>query len=264
MIETQRPSHGEPDAGPAGGGARGRSAGRWHHQAPLLAAVLALSAAVVTQATPALAATTPQVSIACAAANDCTATGTGFTPSGKVQVQALAGTTAFYSSTIVASATTEVCVQGLKPHCVDVPGGLFSAALPIDYGLACNATAAGAMQYTDVSSGTVVAKPVTWTGPCATPTTTTLLIPSSVESGFTAVNPAIVTAGSTTVTWGTVTISVNGVPYCSYAAGASSGCTLTNLPLLVDQIQASYSGSLVPYYAPSSASESVTVWPFDE
>ena len=63
------------------------------------------------------------------------------------------------------------------------------------------------MQYTDVSTGTVVTKPVTWTGPCATP---------------------------------------------------------TNLPLLVNQVQASYSGSLVPYYAPSSASESVTVWPFDE
>src|SRR5580692_9241209 len=148
MIGTQHPSHGGPDAGPAGGGGRGRSAGRWRRRAPMLAAALALSAAVVTQATPALAATTPQVSITCAATNECTATGTGFTPSGKVQVQALAGTTAFYTSTIVA-------------------------------------------------------KPVTWTGPCATPTTTTLLIPSSVESGFTAVNPAIVTAGSTTVTWGT-------------------------------------------------------------
>src|SRR5580692_1123781 len=134
MIETQYPSHGGP--------------GRWRRRAPMLATVLALSAAVVTQATPALAATTPEVSITCAGTNDCTATGTGFTPSGKVQVQALAGTTAFYTSTIVA-------------------------------------------------------KPVTWTGPCATPTTTTLLIPSSVESGFTAVNPAIVTAGSTTVTWGT-------------------------------------------------------------
>jgi hypothetical protein len=118
----------------------------------MLAVALALSAAVVTQATPALAATAPQVTIACAATNECSATGTGFTPSGTVQVQALAGSTSFATSTIVASATTEVCVQGLKPHCVDVPR--------------------------------------------------------------------------------------------------------------VDQIQASYSGSLVPYYAPSSASEAVTVWPF--
>jgi hypothetical protein len=259
MTETQHPGHGGPAAGPAG---------RWRRRAPMLAAALALAlalaAAVAAQATPALAATTPQVSIACAATSECTATGTGFTPSGTVQVQAVAGTTAFSTSTIVASAPAEVCVQGLKPHCVDVPGGLFSAALPIDYGLACNATAAGAMRYTDVSTGTVVTKPVTWTGPCATPTTTTLLIPSSVEAGFTAVNPAVVTAGSAPVTVGTVTISVNGVPYCSYTAGASSGCTLTNLPLIVDQIQASYSGSLVPYYAPSSASESVTVWPFDD
>jgi hypothetical protein len=264
MIETQHPSHGGPDAGPAGGGARGRSAGRWRRRALMLAAVLALSAAVVTQATPALAATTPEVSITCAGTNDCTATGTGFTPSGTVQVQALAGTTAFYASTIAASAPTEICVQGLKPHCFDVPGGDFSAALPIDYGLACNATVAGAMQYTDVSTGTVVTKPVTWTGPCATPTTTTLLLPASSEPGLTAVNPAKVTAGSTTVTVGTVTISVNGVAVCSYTAGTSSGCTVTDFPVGADQVQASYSGSLVPYYAPSSASESVTIWPFDD
>ena len=131
MIETQHPSHGGP--------------GRWRRRAPMLAAVLALSAAVVTQATPALAATTPEVSITCAGTNDCTATGTGFTPSGTVQVQALAGSTAFYTSTIAASAPTEICVQVLKPPCVDVPGGDFSAALPIDYGLTCNATAAGTM-----------------------------------------------------------------------------------------------------------------------
>jgi hypothetical protein len=256
MLETQHPGHG----GPAGGRPWGRRRG-W---VPMLAAVLALSAAVVTLARPALAATTPQVTVTCAATNDCSATGTGFTPSGKVQIQALAGTTAFSASTIIASATTEVCVQGLKPHCIDVPGGLFSAPLPIDYSLACNGTAAGAMQYTDVSTGTVVAKPVTWTGPCATPTTTTLLLPASSESGLTAVNPATVTAGSTTVTVGTVTISVNGVSVCSYTAGTSSGCTVTDFPVGVDQVQASYSGSLVPYYAPSSASESVTIWPFDD
>jgi hypothetical protein len=250
MIETQHPSHGGP--------------GRWRRRAPMLATVLALSAAVVTQATPALAATTPEVSITCAGTNDCTATGTGFTPSGTVRVQALAGTTAFYTSTIAASAPTEICVQGLKPHCIDVPGGDFSAPLPIDYGLACNATVAGAMQYTDVSAGTVVTKPVTWTGPCATPTTTTLLLPASSEPGLTAVNPAKVTAGSATVTVGTVTISVNGVAVCSYTAGTSSGCTVTDFPVGVDQVQASYSGSLVPYYAPSSASESVTIWPFDD
>lgn len=260
MLETQHPCHG----GPADDRPWSRSPGRRRGRVLMLTAALALSAAVAAQATPALAATTPQVTITCAATNDCSATGTGFTPSGKVQVEALAGTTAFYTATIVASAATEVCVQGLKPHCFDVPGGDFSAVLPIDYGLACNATVAGTMQYTDVSTGTVVAKPVTWTGPCATPTTTTLLLPASSEPGLTAVNPATVTAGSTTVTVGTVTISVNGVPVCSYTAGTSSGCTVTDFPVGVDQVQASYSGSLVPYYAPSSASESVTIWAFDD
>ncbi len=260
MLETQHPCHG----GPADGRPWVRLPGRRRGRVLMLAAVLALSAAVVAQATPALAATTPQVTITCAATNDCSATGTGFTPSGEVQVEALAGTTAFATSTIVASASTEVCVQGLKPHCFDVPGGDFSAALPIDYGLACNATVAGATQYTDVSTGAVVTKPVTWTGPCATPTTTTLLLPASSEPGLTAVNPATVTAGSTTVTVGTVTIAVNGVSVCSYTAGTSSGCTVTDFPVGVDQVQASYSGSLVPYYAPSSASESVTIWAFDD
>jgi hypothetical protein len=260
MTET----HDGPAAGGAQSRARSRAPGRWRRRTPMLAVALALSAAVVTQAAPALAATTPEVSITCAGTNDCSATGTGFTPSGTVQVQALAGSTSFATSTITASATTEVCVQGLKPHCIDVPGGDFSAALPIDYGLACNATVAGSMQYTNVSTGTVVTKPVTWTGPCATPTTTTLLLPASAEAGLTAVNPATVTAGSTTVTVGTVTISVNGVAVCSYTAGTSTGCTVTDFPVGVDQVQASYSGSLVPYYAPSSASESVTIWPFDD
>jgi hypothetical protein len=263
MTETHYLCPDTPAAAGAGSRPQSRPRGRWRRRTPMLAVALALSAAAVTQATPALAATTPEVTITCAGTNECSATGTGFTPSGTVQVQALAGTTAFATSTLVASATTEVCVQGLKPHCVEVPGGDFSAPLPIDYGLACNVTEAGAMQYTNVATGAVVVKPVTWTGPCATPTTTTLLIPSSVEAGFTDTDPATVTAGSATVESGTVTISVNGVAVCSYPAGSSSGCTLTNLPVGVDQIQASYSGSLVPYYAPSSASEAVTVWPFD-
>jgi hypothetical protein len=148
-----------------------------------------------------------------------------------VQAQAFAGTAAFSSSDLTASAPSRVCVTGLKPICYEVGGGAFTAALPVDYGLVCDATAAGTMQYTDVSSGVVVSKPVTWTGPCVTPTTTTLSIPSTVDTGWTAaVNPAGVTAGSTVVTSGTVTIAVNGVSFCSYTAGASSGCNLAGLP----------------------------------
>lgn len=240
-----------------------RTRARWRRRVVMLAAALALPLAAVAQASPALAAT-PQVTITCAATNNCTATGTGFTPSGTVQVQALAGTTVFSASSLAASGPTQVCVQALKPHCTTLPGGTFTAALPIDYGLACNATAAGTMQYTNVASGAVVSKPVTWTGPCSSPTTTTLSIPPTVDTAWTAVNPASVTAGSTTVGAGTITITVNGVPVCSYTAGASSGCTLANLPLGTDQVQASYSGNAIPPYDSSSASATVSVIPVQQ
>jgi hypothetical protein len=234
-----------------------RGRGRWRWGAVILAAAVPL--AVAAQAAPALAAVSPQVTITCTATNNCTASGTGFTPSGQVKVQALAGTSAFYSSTLTASAPTEVCSGGLKPHCDEVGGGSFTAALPVDYGLVCDATAAGTMEYTDAGSGLTVSKPVTWTGPCVTPTTTALSIPSTVDTGWSAVNPASVTSGSTAVTSGTVTISVNGTSVCSYTAGASSGCTLGNLPAGTDQVQASYSGSTIPPYDPSSTSATVTV-----
>jgi hypothetical protein len=241
---------------PDGGPARGR-----RRRVVMLAAALALPLAVAAQASPALAAS-PVVTITCAATNNCTASGTGFTPSGQVQVQAFAGSAAFSSSDLTASAPSRVCVTDPlgKPSCFEAGGGAFTAALPVDYGLVCDATAAGAMQYTDVSSGVVVSKPVTWTGPCVTPTTTTLSIPSTVDTGWTAaVNPATVTAGSTVVTSGTVTITVNGVSFCSYTAGASSGCSLAGLHVGTDQVQASYSGSTIPPYDPSSASATVTV-----
>ena len=238
--------------------ARGRPEGRGRRRVVMLAAALALPLAVAAQASPALAAS-PQVTITCAATNNCTASGTGFTPSGQVHAQAFAGTAVFSSSYLTASAPTQVCVNGLKPHCFEFGGGTFTAVLPVDYGLVCDATAAGTMQYTDVSSGAVVSKPVTWVGPCVTPTTTTLSIPSTVDTGWTAVNPARVTAGSTAVTSGTITITVNGASFCSYTAGASSGCSLANLPAGTDQVQASYSGSAIPPYDPSSASATVTV-----
>lgn len=148
---------------------------------------------------------------------------------------------------------------GDLPHCYEVGGGAFTATLPVDYGLMCDTTAAGTMEYTDVASGVTVSKPVTWTGPCVTPTTTTLSIPSTVDTGWSASNPASVTAGSTAVTSGTVTIAVNGASVCSYTAGTSSGCTLANLPAGTDQVQASYSGSTIPPYDPSSTSATVTV-----
>lgn len=238
----------------------GEPAARGRRRVMMLAVALALPLAVVAQAAPALA-STPQVTITCAATNNCTATGIGFTPSGEVQVQAYAGTTVFSSSSLAASGPSRVCVQGLKPHCSEFPGGTFTAALPIDYGVACNATVAGTMHYTDVATGAAVSKAVTWTGPCASPTTTTLSIPSTVDTDWTAVNPASVTAGSTGVGVGTITITVNGVSVCSYTAGASSGCTLAELPLGTDQVQASYSGNAIPPYDSSSASETVNVIP---
>lgn len=111
------------------------------------------------------------------------------------------------------------------------------------------------MQYTNVSSGAAVSEPVIWTGPCVQPTTTTLSIPSTVDTDWSAVNRASVTAGSTGATSGTITITVNGATAFSHTAGASSGCTL-NLPAGDDQVQASYAGSAIPPYEPSA---SVTV-----
>ena len=227
----------------------------------MLAVALALPLAVAAQASPALAVeVSPQVTITCASPTNCTASGTGFTPGGQVQVQATAGTTVFSSSSLVTSAPTRQCVTDPlgKPICLEVGGGAFTAALPVDYGLICNTTAAGTVRYADVSSGKAVSEPVTWTGPCVQPTTTTLSIPSTVDTGWSAVNPASVTAGTAYVTSGTITITVNGTTVCSYTAGASPGCTL-NLPAGDDQVDASYAGSAIPPYDPSSASVTVNV-----
>jgi hypothetical protein len=245
----------EPETGPVAGSARRRG----RRRLVLLAAAVAVPVAVLAQAAPALAATSPTVSISCAATNNCTADGSGFTSGGKVQVQALAGTTSFYSSSLVASTPTRTCITTPKPVCVTVPGGFFSAPLPIDYGLACNATAAGTMEYTDVSKGVTVSEPVTWTGPCAQPTTTTLSIPSGLDTGWSATNPAYVMAGSTRVTSGTISITVDGVSYCSYSLAGGTGCTLANLPVGTYAIDASYSGSTIPPEDTSSATVNVTV-----
>jgi hypothetical protein len=209
-------------------------------------------------AAPALAAS-PQLAVTCATADSCRATGTGFTPTGQVRVQSYAGTTLLSSTSVTASAQTLVCATGgVKPVCHYVGGGRFGMALPVDSGLACDATAAGTVTATDLSTGLATSKPITWVGPCIS-TTTTLSLPSQVATGWTAAtNPAVVTAGSTTVTSGTVTITVNGGSPCTYTAGATSGCTLANMPVGTDEVKASYSGTAE--YAPSSASESVVVY----
>ena len=69
----------------------------------MLAVALALPLVVAAQASPALA-VSPQVTITCASPTNCTASGTGFTPSSQVQVQATAGTAVFSTSSLVASA----------------------------------------------------------------------------------------------------------------------------------------------------------------
>lgn len=202
------------------------------------------------------------VTITCSGPNQCTATGTGFTPSGRVLEQASTGSGVFSSSYLTASAPTRVCATGgVKPVCRLVGGGGFTAPLPADYGLACDATAAGTVSYTDLTSHAVVTKQVTYVGPCPEPTTTTLLIPSTIDTGWTSSAPATVTAGSALVTSGTITITVNGSTLCSYTPGTGSGCTVANLPAGTDHVQATYSGSAEPRYDPSSASATVTVLP---
>ena len=221
----------------------------------MLGTVAALALTVVAQAPPAFAAS-PGITITCAGtSSNCTVSGAGFTPGGRVQVQASAGGAVFSSSSLVASEPTRVCVQTPRPYCFEYGGGTFTAALPVDYGLVCDATAAGTVQYTD-ATGVAVTKPVTWVGPCPAPTTTTLSIPSTVDTGWTLVNPAGVTGdlteGSNAVTSGTITITANGFPVCSYTPGASSGCGAT-LPAGTDRVQASYSGSTIPPWDPSSS-----------
>jgi hypothetical protein len=241
-----------------------RPPARWRAKAAVVLLTVGASSlgAVGLLASPALAASL-QVTITCTAANSCTATGTGFTPGGQVLEQASSSSGVFSSSYLTASSPTRMCVSGgLKPICFSAPGGHFTAPLPTDYGLVCDATAAGTVSYTDVTSHAVVTKPVTYVGPCPQPTTTTLSIPLTIDAGWaSSTRPAIVTAGSTLVLSGTVTITINGTAFCSYAPETGPGCTLVNLPAGTDHVQAAYSGSAEPRYDPSSASATVTVLP---
>jgi hypothetical protein len=224
-----------------------------------------VSLAVIGPLTPGVVASSPQVTVACTGPNNCIATGTGFTPSGSVLAQGYAGSSDFSSTYLTASAPTLVCASGApKPVCHDVGGGSFSAVLPPDYGLICDSTAAGSMKYTDVSTELAVSNPVTWTGLCVQPTTTTLTLPATIDAGWSpSANPAKVTAGSTLVTSGTITITVNGEFSCRYTASASSGCTSVHFPAGTDVVEASYSGSAQPPYNPSAATVTITVLPVD-
>jgi hypothetical protein len=223
----------------------------------------------------------PQINVTCpipTAYNygSCNVTGSGFTASGTVKLNEYAGTTLIASSSLQASNAYGEWVGGTTkcspvwPHpCYHIggtwvtsPGGTFSTSFSLeDHGLSCDASATGSVQLEDVSSGSVVSEPVTWVGPECT-TTTGLSIPSLVNTGWTAAasNPAKVTSGGLAVTSGTVTITVNGAQFCSYPAGASTGCSLATLPVGTDQVSAQYSGPPAePFYAPSSATATVTV-----
>jgi hypothetical protein len=215
-------------------------------------------AAIGPLASSALAAS-PTVTISCTTPDSCTVHGSGFTPSGTVLAQGYASSTLFSSSYLTASPAQKVCTGGLHPYCYWV-GGFINARLPVDTGLACGATAAGTARYTDETTGLAASAPVTWVGPCLTPTTTTLVMPTTVDTGWTGFANVSVAAGSTYVSSGTVTITVNGVTFCSYPA-SGAGCTLANLPAGTDHVQAAYSGSSAPPYEPSSASATVTVLP---
>jgi hypothetical protein len=214
-------------------------------------------------ASPAFAAS-PNITATCPTGGSCTVRGSGFTPSGQVLIQTTAGSSLVSSYSVTASDPVEVCQNLLKPVCHEVGGGIFGTVLPTDYGLPCGATAAGTVRATDVSTSLSVTDPVTLMSACAMPTTTSLFLASTVDTGGTAgVNPARVNSGSTPVTAGTVTVTVNGATFCTYTAGATSGCTLANLPAGTDQVRASYSGNASPWFAPSSATASVTVLPVD-
>jgi Peptidase A4 family len=212
-------------------------------------------------------AATAGLSVSCSSStlHTCTAKGAGFTPSTAVLVSSYAGPAALGSVTVTASAShPPPCDTSGKVICRRAPviGGAFTTALPLDTALACDATAAGTVTATDEPDGVTVSEPVTWTGPCATPTTTALTLPPVVDTAWTApVNPArvTVTADSAAVTAGTVTITVNGATFCSYTAGDWDGCTLAGLPAGTDTVVASYSGTSAPPYDASSASATLTV-----
>jgi Peptidase A4 family len=215
-------------------------------------------------------ASTVGLSVSCSNStlHTCTAKGAGFTPGKAVLVSSYAGSTALGSITVTASASNPPpCDTTGRVICRTAPviGGAFTTALPLDTALACDATAAGTVTARDETNGATVSQPVTWTGPCATPTTTTLTLPSVVDTAWTAVvnpvNPVrvTVTAGSAAVTVGTVTITVNGATVCSYTAADLDGCTLANLPAGTDTVVASYSGTPAPPYDASSASATLTV-----
>lgn len=201
----------------------------------------------------------PTITVSCPSGGNCNVQGSGFTPGGQVLVQSSAGSTVVSSYYVVASDSTEICSL-LKPVCHVIGGGNFTTVLPADSSLPCGATAAGTVRVTDTSSGFSVTNPVTLIAACSIPTTTSLSLPSTVDTGWAgSINPARVSAGSTAVTSGTVTITVNGTTFCTYNAGAASGCTVANLPVGTDTVQAFYSGSAVPWYAPSSTTATVAV-----
>ena len=160
-----------------------------------------------------------------------------------------------------------------------VPGGSYYVNLTVDAGCFSTATnkfevVASQAPWTSSTSTTSVPDTVNeanTAGPfpsqCLTATVTTLSLPSPEADNLTTVDPASVSAGSGAVTTGTITISVNGNSVCTYTAGASSGCVFGNLPVGTDQVEASYVGGPVPpnqpappWYGPSSASETVTVF----
>jgi hypothetical protein len=118
------------------------------------------------------------------------------------------------------------------------------------------------VRVTDLLTGLAASDPATLVGACPIPTSTSLSIPDTVDTGWTtSLNPAQVTVGGSSVLYGTVTITINGITFCSYPAGVPTGCTLAHLPVGTDQVKAAYSGSAVPWYAPSSATTTVRVLP---
>jgi hypothetical protein len=92
--------------------------------------------------------------------------GSGFTPGGQVHLEVDSGTAVISSANVVASEpnATEVCVHGVC-HEVITLGGWFQTTVALS-NLGCAVIAHGTVKATDLSTGRVASKAISWEGPC--------------------------------------------------------------------------------------------------
>ena len=94
--------------------------------------------------------------------------GSGFTPGGQVSLEVDSGTAVISSTNVVASEpdSIEVC-SVVKPVCheVTIPGGRFQTTVALSI-LGCAVIAYGTVKATDLSTGRVASKAISWEGAC--------------------------------------------------------------------------------------------------